>query len=80
MFRENSLDQYSSRRFVVDFNMLAPGMTESSITNAIVSCYGGFFGPENSLDYFTTSPQDIPRRKLPGLLHGYEKSLDYFSR
>src|SRR5262245_43784760 len=37
---------FGRRRFVVEFDMLAPGMTESSITNALVSCYGRFSGPE----------------------------------
>src|SRR5262249_62024265 len=45
---------FGKRRFVVEFNMLAPGMTETSITSAFVSCYGRFSGPDNALDHFTT--------------------------
>jgi hypothetical protein len=40
---------------MVEFNMLAPGMMETSITNALVSCYGRFSGPENSLDHFSSA-------------------------
>src|SRR5262249_38942886 len=44
---------FGGRSFMVEFDMLAPGKTESSITNALVACYGRFSGPENSLDHFT---------------------------
>lgn len=44
--------------------MLAPGVTESSIINALVWCYGRFSGTENSLDHFTRRLAD---RVLVGL-------------
>src|SRR5262245_66460384 len=42
---------FGRRSFVVEFNMLAPGRTETSITNTLVSCYERFSAPENSPDH-----------------------------
>ena len=45
---------FGSVRFNAEFDMLAPGMTESSITGEIGERYEQFFGQKKSVDHFTT--------------------------